>query len=186
MSSPGIEGLTERMELLERECRWWRRCGVVTAVSLAVALVVGAAREDQPPKSIRAESFSAVDSKGREVIGIRTNPEGGGQVEFFNLAGKRRLLLALDPIADPTISLNDADGLPRISLEFDANLGYGLSLRDKESRRDMIIASSPDGVTGIGLVDKEGNPRLDFGISPRGTARFTVRDKEGKALFHAP
>ncbi len=66
MNDSILDTLTQRLDRLERENRWWKITAIIVAASFGVVLLAGA--QSPPASDIVAKSIRIVDSQGRPAI----------------------------------------------------------------------------------------------------------------------
>jgi len=150
-----------RLDILERsnlslvkQCRRWRRAGIVAAAGLAVLLVAGA---NSLPGMVEASNFVLRDK-----------------------AGRMRAALAIRPDGTPGLGLFDEDGRPRVSIDLGAKGVAGVNLLDGAGRTGAALAIRPDGTPGLGLFDPAGRPRLSLDVDPAGRPGVNVYGDDGR------
>jgi hypothetical protein len=97
MSDQILDGLTARIEKLERQNRWLRRAGVA---AVALGLCGGAAAQTLKSAPVVADRFTLVDTmdRARAVLDNRLGTASSSPVlTFFDEQGKPRLRLGLGP-----------------------------------------------------------------------------------------
>jgi hypothetical protein len=88
----------ERVKRLEREVRWTRVGGAVTAVALACVVLVGAGQEQDKPEvldEVRARSFMLVDEAGSSRAVLKTF-DGGTSLVLRAKDGKNSVYLGTE------------------------------------------------------------------------------------------
>jgi len=111
MTTPTLDTMTQRLDRLEREGRWWRVAGGFVAVTLAATFLVGATN-DKIPAEIKASRFVVVGPGGK------TQAELGGlwpSLNFYDANGKRLVELVITG-GDPRLTLQDPSENARITL----------------------------------------------------------------------
>jgi hypothetical protein len=100
---------TQRLDRLEREARWWRVLGLMSAALLGVLLLLGAAPPGAPVQDeIRARIVTLVDAAGH----TRAAPA----LEFHDSDGRKRAMLAVSTDGQPVFGLTDQNGTPRVGM----------------------------------------------------------------------
>jgi hypothetical protein len=99
MSDPTVEGLTERLDRLERGLRWWRIVGVIGWAAMAASVAFGyvlvfrpagepGGEEAQPDAQefvedeVKARAFVLVDEEGRPRAALGMRPDGTPALAF--------------------------------------------------------------------------------------------------------
>jgi hypothetical protein len=115
------------------------------------------------PKSIAAEEFVLVDSRG-----------------------ERRAALALASDGAPALTLNDAAGTARAAVRLNFEGAPSVVLYDAIGRRRLEVALKPDGTTGIGLYDEAGEGRAELVVAPSGSPSLTLFGPNGRRISRLP
>jgi hypothetical protein len=159
MQYQAFDGLSRRIERLERECRLWRLAGGFTILVTVVLAACGAA--SRPMNEVELErlvikskengagtiTLSAIDgfpsltfaSEGREKISL-TIPQGGAPTISFVDAGKGGLMFGLSRNGAPVVNFYDGNQRRRISLGIFPGVGPMISLLDEKNK---VISKSP-------------------------------------------
>jgi hypothetical protein len=159
MESPATDALTRRVELLERQCRLWRRIGTAGLVG-CLALVVGGA--DGPTSTeVKAERL-LIQDKADPGRGILLTAQDGQPTLTFLADGQEKISLGLSKDGSSRLSFTDS-GKPRLALGLSQSGAPVLNLNDEEQRR-----------------------RVALGIYPKVGPVISVLDEGGKVVFRAP
>ena len=76
----------ERLQRVERQCRWYRHLFILSGLVLVAALTYGATKP--APEVIRANRFEAVNANGRvSAVMASFRGHGDGVFRAFNRAG---------------------------------------------------------------------------------------------------
>jgi hypothetical protein len=156
--------LTQRVDHLERECRWWKRLANVTLVALGIIVLLGAttSKKAKGPSELRAQRIVLVDKAEQERAELTMMPDNQPGLTLQDDAGKPRLMLTLSKSGEPTLSFADASGMRRIVLSLDL---YGTLLR---------------------FTDEAGNPRATLMAPSVGQPELELLGKDDKVLWRAP
>ncbi len=172
--SPNLGDILGRLEKVEKENRRLKRIVAVGSLLAAVLLIMGQAR---PRRTIEAEKFVLKDANGssRAQLGMDSN--------------------------GPTLSLQDANGVPLVALSggdysfltlfrtgskeqvtMSANKEfYGMVLYDEKSHRAGLAVWK--GIPGLTLYDEKGTERAGL-VAPDGGPSLKLEDQNGySAIF---
>jgi hypothetical protein len=116
-----------------------------------------------PLKSVMAEQFVLVDSRGEP-----------------------RATLALEAGGSPALSLNDASGRVRAAVRIGADGVPSIVLYDPIGRRRLEVALKPDGAAGLGLYDETGEGRAELVVSGSGVPSLSLYGPSGKRVAKLP
>lgn len=154
MSEPTPDTLTQRLDRLERENRWWRAASLVSLLLLVVIGLI-AQTTARVPDELRAKKFVAVDDKGRSLVELfaQSGPARAG-LSLFDGGGNQVAYFTVFPGSSITgLSLSGGKGEPSISLSAMSNA--------------MLNALNRGGVLGghpasIVLKDSSEEPRIEL------------------------
>jgi hypothetical protein len=197
----GIPDLvTQRLDRLERGLRWWKAWGSISAVALAVLAVLGAGPALSPPDTVRARSFTLVDTAGNPRALWVVDDDGAASLMFFDKGpGPNRLLLRLAQDGGVGLVLASKEGKPRVVLGLASEQEGGvLTFTDRtaehytirlfdqglvvgDDTRDMIVLST-QGTPALNLLAKGGKAAgASFGLdSENKGAYLLLRDAAGR------
>lgn len=91
MGAPIADAVTERLDRLERQLRWWSRSGTLAVLAVVALLLTGLAPSGPP--TVAAQRFVVVDGNGTTHAS-------------FGLAGD----------GSPVLGLNDENGMTRVMI----------------------------------------------------------------------
>jgi len=192
MSTPLPDGLAERIERLERQCRRWRWAGTATALALAVALAAVAAWRIKPPTEIRAGSLWIVGVRGRALIrlGSSNREKDSGLIEFLDESGKPRMVMALANTQAPSadkgndlIEFLDGTGRPCLLMGVAMSHTPFLKLLGREGRDELALDADDQGGAGITLKDLEHDSGYMLAKSPEGIGGLGFMSPGGKLVL---
>ncbi len=198
-----MSALEHRLARLERTTRL-QRAGLVTlSVGLGVIVLAGATRP--AAEVIRAEGFEVVDNRGRVLLAMGSD-EDGGLVTVRNRQGATYLMLTTDQDGGMLVVRNrhdqpvmsayaDGDGgavLVKNSLGRDIVLmaadstGRGLiNLRDHAQKATVVLGSDPDGGF-VEIRDKVESAALFAGVLQGGNGTLFTLDTRGNRIWTSP
>ena len=160
MDNPTLDTLTQPLDRLEREVRWWRIGG---SMLLAIFLLVGASPQPPVADKLIAREFILVDQSG--------TPQARLGVTF----GKPELAFDDDPRA-----LTFTTGTliePRMALTAD---GLALTGKDRTPRLKLLVHRGIDDLPALVLHDKQGGTRIDLSVFEGGPS-LIVQDGNRRA-----
>jgi hypothetical protein len=102
MSDPTVEGLSARLDRLERSLVWWRIVGVVGWAAMAASIALGYvlvfrpagefAGDEETPEfvedEVKARAFVLVDEEGRPRAALGMRPDGTPALAFSGEDGR--------------------------------------------------------------------------------------------------
>jgi len=115
------------------------------------------------PKSIAAQEFKLVDSKGKALLLLHSEPGGDPSCEFYDHAGKLRAGLAIDGDHELGFKLYDATGKAR-----------------------MTFTVGADGASTVRFYDAAGQARELMGVDNGGEPALMFYASDGKFLRQLP
>jgi hypothetical protein len=149
-----------RLSRMERELRYWRFGGILTA--LLATVVVATAMDDPPPKELRVESLKIVQRDGKERIVLTAVP-GVPDMTFLDPAGQGRLTLDIADDHKPVLRVSDtAQG------------------------KGHLILGIEDGSPMLQLFDRDGKKRVTIGVPNDTGALVRIFDADGKIQGRFP
>lgn len=131
--------LEARVELLERQARYLRRCllGAVVVASIAIAFVITGA-EAGGHKDIVANSVEVVSKTGKHSVTLSTTDDGFAGLFFRDLNGVLRAGLLVEPSGRTTLSFNDQHVsrlvLGQVENATDTMDQFSVSMRDSKGK----------------------------------------------------
>jgi hypothetical protein len=114
-------------------------------------------------RSVSAEEFVLVDSRG-----------------------ERRAALSVAADGAPALTLSDAAGTVRAAVRLNFEGAPALVLYDAIGRRRLEVALKPDSTTGIGLYDEAGEGRAELVVAPSGSPSLTLFGPNGRRISRLP
>lgn len=212
MREPTFDTLTQRLDRVERENRWWKVLGTATVAVLGLVLFLGATGS-KVAEEILARRFVLMDKDGKARASLVVEDHGLPSLTFFDSEGQGRSTLALDA-KGPTLVFMDADGRPRAGLAVGADGSPVLLLRGSDGTDRVMLGVIPEaslapGFAGLLLFDKHGKirgaldvlpdgsprmylsgedekPRVGLRVLPGGSAGLVFSDTNGKVIWKAP
>jgi hypothetical protein len=115
-------------------------------------------------KSVTAEQFVLVDSRGERRATLSLDDDDGG----------------------PALALSDASGRARAAIRLGVDGAPSVVLYDTIGRRRLEIALKPDGATGLGLYDETGEGRAELMVSGTGAPALSMFGPSGKRIAKLP
>lgn len=184
MAEPTPDTVTQRLDRVEREVRWYRFLGVVALVVTAYISLVGASGA-KVFDEVSANRFFLVDSQGRRQGFLTITPNGSPVFGLYDSGGKAGIQLAVTDGA-PSLSLTDKYERGRAVLAVLPDGSPGLDLLDKKGTLRAVLGVSADGKPALVLFAEDGTRRIGLTVGPEGHALVGVLDKDGKVIWKAP
>jgi hypothetical protein len=122
-----LEGLTRRLEIIERAHRRLKRAAGVGALAAAALLLMG-----QAPDRIAAGTVVGRTVEAQSLV-IR------------DATGKVRMLLDADAVGPVALTMSDQDGRERLALGVGPAGGVSLVFRDREGQIRTALGVGPQG-----------------------------------------
>jgi hypothetical protein len=164
MDEPTLASLSQRIDRLAHETRWWKRLASFALVLLGMVVLLGAtaSKKTKIPTELRAQRIVLVDKaeQARAEVAVMADNQAG--LILSDDGGKPRLTLSLTQYGEPTLSFADAGGTRRIVLGLDL---YGTLLR---------------------FTDESGHLRAALVVPSAGEPELELVGKEDKVLWRAP
>jgi hypothetical protein len=107
--------------------------------------------------TITTQKIVLVDANGHERGQLGVAPGGVG-LALSDETGKPRIALVVDPSDHPGVTLYNASGSARASIQLSQNGDSGLALYDDSGRCHIAMVVSSSGVPSVTLFDQAGNP----------------------------
>lgn len=131
-----MDTVTQRLDRLERENRWWRALGIVSVAALGLVVMIGATWS-KVPDEVKARKFVLIGEKGKRrgvwwgfddvstldllnkdgtevVLRLSVNPLYGAEVSLGRGVGERLVLLAMGTDGSPYLRLEDKNGFSAV------------------------------------------------------------------------
>lgn len=161
MTEPTLDTLTQRLDRVEREVRWWRVLGLMSAAMLGVLLFLGAAPPGAPVQDeIRAKIVTLVDAAGYTRAAWFVGPDGEVNFSFF------------DKGPSPAQT-----GLSRVHLWLGVS-GTGISFSDK-TKGSQAVLSVVTGTPNVTFRGDDGKPRVLLALTPEHGGSLNFYDQTG-------
>ena len=122
-----LDGLTRRLEAIERAHRRLKRAAGIGALAAAALLLMGQA----------GDRIAAGTVVGRTVE--------AQSLVIRDAAGKVRVLIDADAVGPAALTLSDKDGRERLALGVGPAGGVGLVFRDREGQIRTAVGVGPQG-----------------------------------------
>jgi hypothetical protein len=164
MNEPTLDALSQRMDRLERDRRWWKCLASLALALLGMITLLGATtgKKAKSPVELRAQRLVLVDKVEKARAELRITADNQPALLLADDAGKPRLMLALTRYGEPTLSFADAGGTRRVVLGVDL---YGTVLR---------------------FTDDAGNPRAALVVPAEGEPELELLSRDDRILWRAP
>ena len=146
------EMTNERLERLEREChrlsrqgRHWKLARCLALVGAGVLAICGA-NQEKPANSVEAEHFVVRDSGGKRRAVLEVNANGMVVLSLADKDEKPRAVIALGNDGSPIVTLQDEQGVRRVSFATSKEFGGSIvNLMDKDGKIRLGLAVRDDG-----------------------------------------
>lgn len=150
-------------------------CAGIVAIGLAVALArpASATLTDQGPSKVVAP-FQVVDSAGRVLFNVESQP-AGGVIGIFNTKGDRVIELLAGPEGSSSIGLIDK-GIRKVHLVLDGQAGGTVIVGGDETTTHIV----EDGVKVMSPGKAGTNPVVGLGLSEDGQGTLQIFNSAGK------
>lgn len=213
MTQITLNTLEQRLDRLEREVRWWKVFGAITAVGLALFILLGATTVTLN-NEVRAKRFVLVDDNGvtRALLEVK------GRVTSFEMLSEStpRIAMSVSDIGGSYLTVkgrgqHNSVGIytmtdsPLVDLQTSTKADVVLQVpRDTPDpklgitlMRTLASLSLADGKPTLSLYDTAGTPRTVIGDTTlqvpavgttevRPTSSVVLVNKEGKVIWKAP
>ena len=179
MTEPTLNALTQRLDRLEREVRWWKLVGSAAVGLLGVIFLLGAAG-GKVTGELRAKRFLVVDEGGgaRAIL-------GSSGLGLYDQAQKLRFQATVETTTT-NLGLYDGNGKLQASLAVHPDGSSGLVLGHDGGRLSAVLGSFPLGkevMVGLGLLDQSKKERVLLYFSPNRGARLDLADTDENLRF---
>ena len=171
--------IEQRMELLERTIRRWRRLAGTMAVLVVTGVGIGAVQMNADELTLR--KLAIQDEFGRDRIVLDTNFLIAA-IRHYDANGNQRISSGTMPNGFAAIRHYDANGNQRISSGTTADGKSGISHFDMNGKGRITSSTHPEGNAGIDHSDVNGKRRISSGTNADGEAftLWTKYDANGK------
>jgi PHD/YefM family antitoxin component YafN of YafNO toxin-antitoxin module len=164
MDKPTLDALSQRVDRLERESRWWKGLASLALALLGIVTLLGATAGKKTKSSVelRVQRLVLVDKVEKARAELLITADNQPSLFLADEAGKPRLMLSLTRYGQPSLSFADAGGTRRVVLGVDL---YGSVLR---------------------FTDDAGNPRAALVVPAEGEPELELMSRDDKVLWRAP
>ncbi len=181
MNEPQIDVLTQRLDRLERQNRWWKILGVSAMAILGLAVFVGAtgSKEKIQAQTVEARNFVLRDADGQAVGTLGLEKEHGWPVlALTNANGETGVVLsATDAEHGSFLRLSDEEGRDRVVLSVPNSIGLIL-LKDEENKPQAVL-----GERLLSLYDENGTQRMKIETAGNPVLRLMDEASETRVLL---
>jgi len=153
--------MEQRIEKLERQCRWYRNLFILAGLAVVALVTWGATKP--VPEVIQARKFEVVNEEGREVVVIDSWKLGG----WITIYPDKGAYL-------PSISLGHTDDGGGLLEVYNKNGGRGVQMQGM---------SEFGGGGGLVIVNTTGKPVISAVAYTNGNGTFAVSNKNGTPIF---
>jgi len=184
MDDATVEGLTQRVERLERANRWWRIGATLLLVGVGAAFLM-AASAAKPPDEMAAKKFKLVDDQGNQRGAWGTQPKGATFFELTGRDGRGGIKAIVVPTGEMSLALADINGRPRILMGIGTNNLPAVGLTDESGRPRVGIAVGPS-ASGLRLNGGDEAPLAELVVTKDDRVGLAFYGKSGKVVWKAP
>ena len=156
-SQPQLEGLTGRLERLERQNRRLRLGGALILVGIVSVATMGQGRA--PGHAVEAQRFVVKDARGRTRAVLGATADG------------------------PGLNLYDPDGNARAALALNTENTSRLGFYDRQGKSRLVVDVAEDGTSTVGFYDKAGKAHAHLRVAPDGSPVLGFFDKDGHPIW---
>lgn len=160
--------LDVRVELLERQLRWFKRMSVLALVAL---VAVGATHSTSAVQKV----LTIADAHGHARVKI----DAGG-IHMYDSRGKERMRLTIADDGQPQVQLKDASETPRLGLALVGTGGFkgggGIGFFGADGQQQSAITAED-----INLEN-----RAYLGVTREGTPAVQLYDTDNNVIWSAP
>jgi len=208
MSEATLDTLTQRLDRLECEGRWWKAVGLTSAAALGTLILLGAALPGVPVHGeLRAKMVTLVDAAGYTRAGWFVGRDGDVNFSFFDKghsigqtglsrvhlwlrdsgaglavydkAGGSQAVLSV-AAGTPTVTFRGDDGKPRVLLALTPGQGASLNFYDKTGPNVAAFTENA-----IALNNPDSKNGIVLGRTPNGTFLDLTRDGTSRVTLHS-
>lgn len=185
MNEPTAHTLTQRLDRVERELRWWRR-GAASAMAVTVAVVLMGQALPQNP-TVEAQKFVVKDATGMVRAELVGEANGPTSLHFYDQDGKRPVVMEWNPedaagfylqSGTATVSLT-TDGWPALYLGLESGKTGALL-----AHRNLTLYEDHETRAVLGQTEIEG--ALTGTLDKRSASSLVLFDRDGKVIWHVP
>ncbi len=164
--------IENRLEMLERTVRWWRRLTTGFALAIVVVIFSGAARVEPPATPTRTAEFDVVTTRvlrvqsqfGQPVVHITADASGNGLFVLSTNQDKPANLLKVDPHSHGSIEIV-ADRKARLFVAGADEQGQGrLSVNTREGQSVIQLLAARRGGQAVKILAENGKTALPIKI----------------------
>ena len=167
-----MDTVTQRLDRLERENRWWRALGIVSVAVLGLVVMIGATWS-KVPDEVKARKFVLIGEEGKRR-GVWWGFDGVSNLDLLNKDGTEVVLrLSVNPLYGAEVSLGRGVGERLALLAMGADGSPYLRLEDKNGFM-AVLGNTELKVTHTGEVRK------------RPASSLVFFNKDGKVIWSAP
>ncbi|MFQ5684928.1 MAG: hypothetical protein ACE5HC_16870 [Candidatus Binatia bacterium] len=205
MNEAALEGLTQRLDRMERENRRWKLLGVSAIAAFATVVLMGQSPTAMVAKVLEAEKFVVRDTNGNNVaelgsihgssflhltdkdksgsVSLSALPDGPRRLQLWDKSGPRVQLIATQD-GEARLRLFDMKGIPRASLDVQADGLPILRLADKNSKTRAELLLTPDDTPLLSFYDRDKGRKFigGMGVAEDGSMTLALVDKEEQSL----
>ena len=146
--------IEQRMDLLERTNRRWRRLACTMAVLIVAGVGIGAAQMNEDELTLR--KLVIQDEEGRKRIVLDTN-ERGASIVHYDANGQGRIRSGTYPSGNASMTHYDAKEKMRIDSGAFANGDASTTYSDMNGKTRISSGTFTDGLAGTTWLEYDAN-----------------------------
>jgi hypothetical protein len=169
------DSLEQRIIRLERQCRRWRRAGIVFAVLVGIPVLATLIAFLIHDETREAQRLVILDKQRRIVMDLGTWSDGTPRLLLAGQSGTPRMELSVGKDEVPGIELLDGDRNTRLSMTVEKT-GPTLKLTDKNGVARLVLILAEKGEPSVSLLDGKGKFRAHLSVDADNSVHFGIAD----------
>lgn len=157
MSDSGLNALTQRVDRLERDLRWWKRVAGLGGMLTVAAVLLGQAPVGPPVKAVEAERFNVRDAAGNLRALLGTTSDGATSLLLYNATGVNQAGLGVMADGSTSVFLANPAGRTVTELTLYRDGTPTLVFRDRNGKTRTLMGTATDGYPFAYFLDATGN-----------------------------
>ncbi|HTK91311.1 MAG TPA: hypothetical protein VL948_13765 [Verrucomicrobiae bacterium] len=157
MSDSGLSALTQRVDRLERDLRWWKCVAGLGGMLAVAAGLLGQAPAGAPVKSVDAERFNLRDAGGNLRALLGTTSDGATSLLLYNATGVNQAGLGVMADGSTSVFLANPAGRTVTELTLYRDGTPTLVFRDRNGKTRTLMGTATDGYPFAYFLDAAGN-----------------------------
>jgi len=157
MSDSGLRALTQRVDRLERDLRWWKCVAGLGGMLAVAAGLLGQAPAGAPVESVDAERFNLRDAGGNLRALLGTTSDGATSLLLYNATGVNQAGLGVMADGSTSVFLANPAGRTVTELTLYRDGTPTLVFRDRNGKTRTLMGTATDGYPFAYFLDAAGN-----------------------------